>query len=273
MVCTASGPCHVAGTCDPSTGVCSNPAAPDGAACNDANACTQTDTCQSGACTGSNPVVCTASDACHDAGTCDPGTGQCSNPPKPNGVACNDANACTQTDTCQSGACTGSNPVVCTASDQCHDAGTCNPATGQCSNPSKPDGTACDDGDPCTVDACSGGVCHGTPVPAPAEVDGGVRLSRSGSATVIAWNLAVGATSSDVLRGLVSALPVGPGGADELCLADGLTATSTMDSGVPAARVAFWYLVRGENACGKGPYGFQARNGVQTVSQVSTTCP
>ncbi|MBI3391542.1 MAG: hypothetical protein HY027_27730 [Deltaproteobacteria bacterium] len=33
-----------------------------GASCDDADACTQTDTCQAGTCTGSNPVVCTALD-------------------------------------------------------------------------------------------------------------------------------------------------------------------------------------------------------------------
>ena len=31
----------------------------------------------------------------------------------------------------------GANPVVCTASDQCHVAGVCNPATGLCSNPNE----------------------------------------------------------------------------------------------------------------------------------------
>src|SRR5207247_9484497 len=53
------------------------------------------------------------------------------------GTACNDGNACTQTDTCQAGACVGSNPVVCSASDQCHVAGTCDTATGVCSNPDR----------------------------------------------------------------------------------------------------------------------------------------
>jgi hypothetical protein len=52
-----------------------------------------------------------------------------------NGTACDDGNACTQTDTCQAGVCTGGNPVTCTALDQCHTAGTCNPTTGICSNP------------------------------------------------------------------------------------------------------------------------------------------
>src|SRR5262249_47457436 len=54
--------------------------APNGAACNDGNSCTQSDKCQQGVCVGFNPVTCTALDACHTAGTCDPRTGVCSNP-------------------------------------------------------------------------------------------------------------------------------------------------------------------------------------------------
>src|SRR2546421_702673 len=94
---TATDQCHVAGTCNPATGTCSNPAKPDGASCDDGNACTGTDTCQAGTCTGTNPVVCAATDQCHVAGTCDPATGTCSNPAKPNGAACNDGSACTRT--------------------------------------------------------------------------------------------------------------------------------------------------------------------------------
>src|SRR5216684_665797 len=41
--------------------------------------------------------------------------------------------------------------VTCTASDQCHVAGTCDPATGMCSNPPKANGTACNDGNACTT--------------------------------------------------------------------------------------------------------------------------
>src|SRR5258707_1338526 len=40
--------------------------------------------------------------------------------------------------------------VVCTALDQCHDVGTCNASTGACSNPAKPNGTTCSDGNACT---------------------------------------------------------------------------------------------------------------------------
>jgi hypothetical protein len=162
VVCTALDQCHVAGTCDPGTGACSNPAKADGTSCNDGNACTQTDTCQSGSCTGSNPVTCTASDQCHVTGSCDPANGVCSNPIASNGTSCNDGNACTQTDTCQDGACAGSNSVTCTASDQCHVAGSCDPGTGACSNPIATNGTACDDGNACTQsDTCQAGSCTG----------------------------------------------------------------------------------------------------------------
>ncbi len=162
VVCTPSDQCHDVGTCSPATGVCPNPAKPNGTTCSDGNLCTQTDTCQAGTCTGANPVVCTAIDQCHDGGTCNPATGICSGPAKPNGTACNDGSLCTQSDTCQAGTCTGANPVVCTASDQCHLAGTCNPATGICTDPAKPNGTACNDGQACIVgEACQTGLCTG----------------------------------------------------------------------------------------------------------------
>jgi hypothetical protein len=161
VICTELDQCHVPGTCDPSTGTCSNPTKSDGSSCNDGNACTQADTCQGGSCTGANPVVCTALDQCHVPGACDPETGICSNPSKSDGSTCNDGNLCTQTDTCQGGGCVGADPVVCTALDQCHDPGACNPATGVCSNPNKADGSTCSDANPCTLgDTCQGGGCQ-----------------------------------------------------------------------------------------------------------------
>jgi hypothetical protein len=165
VVCAASDACHVGGTCNPSTGACTNPVAANGTGCNDGNACTQSDSCQNGACTGSNPVTCTASDACHVAGACDPGTGACTNPVAANGTSCSDGNACTQADSCQSGTCTGSNAVTCTASDACHVAGACDPTSGSCSNPVAANGTTCSDGNACTQsDACQNGKCAGTAV-------------------------------------------------------------------------------------------------------------
>jgi hypothetical protein len=163
-VCAALDACHVVGTCDPSTGVCSNPKGADGTACDDLDACTKTDTCVAGACVGGGQVVCGALDQCHTAGTCDTATGVCSNPNKSDGVACSDGNACTQSDTCQSGACSGANPVVCAQPDQCHTLGACDSGTGTCVNPAKSNNSMCDDGDPCTLnDSCQNAVCHGSP--------------------------------------------------------------------------------------------------------------
>jgi hypothetical protein len=56
------------------------------------------------------------------------------------------------------------NNVTCSALDQCHAAGTCDPTTGMCGNPAKADGTTCDDGSSLTAnDVCGKGVCAGTP--------------------------------------------------------------------------------------------------------------
>ena len=158
VVCAAADQCHSAGTCNTATGQCSNPAKADGTACNDGNGCTQTDTCQAGTCTGTNPITCTAADQCHSVGTCNPSNGQCTSPAKPDGTTCSDGSACTQTDACVAGICVGTNPVVCVASDQCHDVGTCDSVSGACSNPAKANGTACNDGNACTqTDACQAG--------------------------------------------------------------------------------------------------------------------
>jgi hypothetical protein len=59
--------------------VCSNPAKANGAACNDGNACTQTDVCQAGTCSGS-PVNVNDGNPC-TTDTCNPATGNISHLP------------------------------------------------------------------------------------------------------------------------------------------------------------------------------------------------
>ncbi|WP_437681998.1 FG-GAP repeat domain-containing protein [Sorangium sp. So ce131] len=98
VTCAASDQCHLAGTCDPNTGLCSNPVAPSGTGCDDGDACTQPDTCDAGVCASGNPVTCTASDECHVAGSCDSSSGVCSNPDAPDGIYCS-------TGICKTGAC------------------------------------------------------------------------------------------------------------------------------------------------------------------------
>ncbi len=52
--CTPLDDCHVAGTCDSGTGLCSNPPAPDAMSCDDGNTCTIDDECTGGTCGGSS---------------------------------------------------------------------------------------------------------------------------------------------------------------------------------------------------------------------------
>jgi len=173
-ICDGSGNCIEAQNCDdnnpctndswdPASG-CIHSEIPNGTTCDDGNACTTTASCQAGACTGANPVTCTASDQCHNAGSCDPATGLCSNPNKANGTLCEDGSECTFGDSCQAGNCSGGETKSCEATDQCHDSGSCDHATGDCSNPEKMMGTPCDDSSFETDgDMCSSGNCIGTP--------------------------------------------------------------------------------------------------------------
>ena len=155
--CAPSDQCHVASCVN---NVCTNSTVGNGTACNDGSACTTGDVCTGGTC-GGTAVTCSASDQCHVAGTCNPATGTCSNPAATNGTSCSDGNPCTTGDVCTNGSCGGA-AVACTASDQCHVAGTCNPATGTCSNPAATNGTTCNDGNACTMgDTCQAGTCTG----------------------------------------------------------------------------------------------------------------
>jgi len=142
VVCVALDQCHDVGVCDPQTGLCSDPPKPDGASCDDGDACTLDDTCQAGVCVGHDPVVCAALDPCHDVGTCDPQTGLCSDPPKPDGAECDDGDACTLDDTCQAGVCVSGDPKVCDDGDECT-LDYCDPATGSCYSEPDDESPAC----------------------------------------------------------------------------------------------------------------------------------
>jgi uncharacterized repeat protein (TIGR01451 family) len=131
--------------------------------CDDGNACTMGDACGGGSCQAGAPVVCNDNNGCTDD-SCNPASGCVYTP---NTASCDDGNACTNGDVCGGGTCHSGAPTVCSASDQCHDAGVCNPGSGVCSNPAKPNGTTCDDGNPTTSgDNCQAGVCAGSSCPA-----------------------------------------------------------------------------------------------------------
>jgi hypothetical protein len=91
--------------------------------------------------------------------------GQCGLAPNPKTgrISCDDGDACTRGDVCQAdGTCAGVATDCSGLNDLCH-AGVCDPKTGDCVKQRKSDGTACDDGNPCTSDTtCQAGVCTGT---------------------------------------------------------------------------------------------------------------
>jgi hypothetical protein len=95
--------------------------------------------------------------------SCDPNTFQCVNLPVPDNTSCQ-GRPCTTNSICQGGYCLDGPFKACTASDQCHKAGVCDPGTGQCTNPNSQNGKQCDDGLKCTAgDQCVNGVCQGEP--------------------------------------------------------------------------------------------------------------
>lgn len=83
-MCTASDSCHLVGSCNPLTGMCTDPQAPDGTACVDSDVCNGTERCMGGTCMpgaalscddGDDCTVdsCDPVDGCQSAGECDAG--------------------------------------------------------------------------------------------------------------------------------------------------------------------------------------------------------
>jgi glucose/arabinose dehydrogenase len=82
---------------------------PDGASCDDGNACNGTDTCQASVCQHAAPLAdgtsCTSANACQSGSTCQ--GGQCvGGTTSPDGTPCPDGDPCNGTETCQAGTCT-----------------------------------------------------------------------------------------------------------------------------------------------------------------------
>ena len=128
-----------------STGAVDCSRAANGTPCDDGNACTQTDSCQDGACAGGDPVACTAVDKCHIIGVCNPDSGVCSNPT----FSCRDDDLCTA-DSCDPATGCAHTPINCDDGNACT-GDSCNPVSGgvHTSGPA-----VCDDGNPCTADSC-----------------------------------------------------------------------------------------------------------------------
>jgi hypothetical protein len=173
LVCDDANVCTVDG-CDGRTGCVYGDAL---GPCDDEDACTEGDVCEAGACVGTPVVLCDDGDPCNGVETCDPQTARClagvapgcddGNPCTndgcdadvgcvhvPNAAPCDDGNACTGGDRCERGGCSGVPVVLCDDADACNGVETCEPTTGQCVAGVALD---CDDGNPCTDDACEVG--------------------------------------------------------------------------------------------------------------------
>ncbi len=97
------------------------------------------------------------SDDCHQ-GVCNDGA--CVQANRQDGSPCDDGLACTEGDACQAGTCEGGTELQCTPMNECNTVGACDEAAGGCVQMPVPDGTVCDDADPCTAtSACGAGVC------------------------------------------------------------------------------------------------------------------
>lgn len=230
--------------CNPATGQVTHPPFPSGTACGSSSstACDMPDTCNGAgvclpnfapsgtACGNPNNTDCDFADTCNGSGTCltnvqpsgtpcgSPAMTDCTNPDTcnglgtclpnnvPNGTICNDGQFCTTGETCTNGVCGGGTVTNCNDGLPCT-TDACNPGNGMCEsvldpgfclisglcvahgslNPSNtcfvcdttqstsqysqlPEGSMCDDGNPCTGtgapgvgdDTCdAGGVCMG----------------------------------------------------------------------------------------------------------------
>lgn len=115
--------------CMACSGASASCVATTGAMCNDDNACTTGERCQSnGNCGGGNAVTCSGADECHTVGACQPDTG-CPAPVVKNS-SCDDENPCITGESCQAnGSCGGGtaagNTVSCGNNKYCDGSGGC----------------------------------------------------------------------------------------------------------------------------------------------------
>lgn len=208
--CDQPDSCNGSGVClsnfRPSGFACGSPTNTE---CDLADTCNGTGTCQTNRPSAGTPCGNPTNSDCTDPDTCN-GLGNCLPNDVPNGTTCNDGLFCTQGEQCSGGACGGGSLLPCDdgrtctsdacneSTDQCENtllagncliAGVCyadgelnptdtcqecDPATNPGSFTTLPQGTLCDDGNPCTgtgspgvgFDTCDAqGVCTGQPDP------------------------------------------------------------------------------------------------------------
>lgn len=159
--CTGDADKCLVGACDETKNTCVKSSAPNGSKCSDGNLCTQTDTCTSGACKGTNLKDCSSSSGPCTTGVCTPSSGACGGQPKADGTACNDGDDCSLNDKCASGLCKPGTPKNCDDANACTVGDSC--SKGVCS-PGAP--KVCNDKNDCTADSCTPktGACVYTPI-------------------------------------------------------------------------------------------------------------
>ncbi len=155
-VCAEDGnPCTVE-ACVPATGACTSAPIPTGGSCSDADPCNGTETCSNGICIAGTPLRCNDSNSC-TTDSCSPGLG-CSNLTLVDGMPCSDGNLCNGAESCVFGVCSSGRALTCNDGNPCTiDA--CSPLTGACSFTTLANGTACPDGNLCDGQVCSNGAC------------------------------------------------------------------------------------------------------------------
>ncbi|TNF27106.1 MAG: hypothetical protein EP329_20110 [Deltaproteobacteria bacterium] len=137
--------------CDPATGCVFSPLP-----CDDGDACTVNACDAATGCAVVGTVSCDDGNPC-TADSCDPAVG-CVYAPVVDGTSCADADLCDGAEICVAGACAAGAPLTCDDGDPCT-ADACNPASG-CDNGPVADGTSCADADLCNGDeTCVAGAC------------------------------------------------------------------------------------------------------------------
>lgn len=131
----------------------------EGQSCDDGNACTFGEVCESDVCGGGQVRDCSPLDSECAVAQCNPDSGSCEVAPAREGESCDDGKLCTVEDTCQEGVC-GGQAKDCSEHDSDCTQGVCHPVSGQCGALAVNDAGACEDGDLCTEgDSCSRGFC------------------------------------------------------------------------------------------------------------------
>jgi len=168
---------------------------PDNTWCDDGDACTISDGCQKGVCTGTLRDCSALDDQCN-IGVCQ--QGECRTAPRPQNTGCDDGLFCSDPDSCNDGLCSGP-PRACDDGDSCTE-DICDEASRSCRHELRPrpgaegpagdatcsdkvdndcDGLTdaqdanclfctsdaeCDDANPCTRDLCQGMICSNEPL-------------------------------------------------------------------------------------------------------------